>query len=94
MIIIIPAHINNNNIEQSVADHCRETAFYASSEGEKLGLKNSMMLAGLLHDIGKNTLNFDSYIRNAHQGKAVSHKQVVKHIAAVVRAVCTAGEQE
>ena len=74
VISIIPAHINNSNTEQSVDDHCRETACYASSEGKTLSLENTMMSAGLLHDIGKNTLIFDSYIRNAHQGKTISQK--------------------
>ncbi len=74
VIIIISAHINNKNIEQSVEEHCAETAFYASLEGEKLALSNTMMIAGLLHDIGKNTLNFNSYIHNAHNGKSIKKK--------------------
>ena len=53
MIIIISAHINDKNIEQSVEEHCRETAIYASGEGETMALSKTMFLAGLLHDICK-----------------------------------------
>jgi len=66
---MIAAHINKNNIEQSVQEHCRETAAYAASEAQSTGLFNTMFLTGLLHDIGKNTELFNTYIHNAQQGK-------------------------
>ena len=65
------AHIDDNNIEQSVYEHCVGTAFYASEEGENIGLGNVMYLSGILHDIGKNTDEFNDYIHDIHDGKKI-----------------------
>ena len=71
---MIAAHINKDEIEQSVQEHCYETADYASLESRSIGLFHTMFLAGLLHDIGKNTEKFNTYIHNAHQGKKTEKK--------------------
>ena len=71
---MIAAHINKDDIEQSVQEHCCETADYASLESKSIGLYHTMLLVGLLHDIGKNTRKFNTYIHNAHQGKKTEKK--------------------
>ncbi|WP_019680899.1 HD domain-containing protein [Ruminococcus flavefaciens] len=62
------AHISyDKNNEQSVQDHCINTAelcagYCSLFEAEKIG-----WLAGLLHDAGKLCNDFDDYIRgNSH----------------------------
>ena len=53
-----PAHIRGEEKEkvvQSVSEHCRNVAEYASYSMSSLGLKSTAYLAGLLHDMGKYT---------------------------------------
>lgn len=58
------AHIRlSDNEIQSVQAHCTQTASLASGYAEKFGLQNTARLAGILHDIGKFTADFDAYIR-------------------------------
>ena len=67
------AHINGLN-EQSVSLHCKKTAEYASKSGEKIGIKNTMYLAGLLHDLGKFTNEFNEYIHSDKKNeKKINH---------------------
>lgn len=47
---------------QSVAEHCRNTAKYASEALKAVGLEKTAYLAGLLHDCGKHTFRFKQYI--------------------------------
>ncbi|MEE3403251.1 MAG: CRISPR-associated helicase Cas3' [Acutalibacteraceae bacterium] len=48
--------------EQTVVAHCRETAGLAAKFGIMIGLSKAAELAALLHDIGKLTADFNSYI--------------------------------
>ena len=70
------AHINERQQEQSAEEHCRAAAAYAAAEGEDLHLSHTMQLAGLLHDLGKCTAAFDTYLRDAHSGKKVKRGSV------------------
>ena len=57
------AHIRtSDNTEQSVEEHCVNTADYAEIYGKKVNLEKSARLLGLLHDIGKLSSDFDKYI--------------------------------
>lgn len=59
------AHIRESDrMEQSVEEHCRQTAAYAASFAEALGLAKTAKLAGQLHDIGKLSAAFEHYIRS------------------------------
>lgn len=57
------AHIRKiDKSEQSVEDHCIETATLASRYAQVAGLKKTAELSGLLHDMGKFTKAFNDYI--------------------------------
>ena len=83
-----PAHIRidspGQETEQSVAEHCRKTAAYASAALASIGLSKSGYLAGLLHDIVKAKAEFTVYIRRAAHGFPVS-RGTVNHTFAGVR---------
>lgn len=62
-----PAHIRRDTdgaplSEQTVEEHCRNTASYAARALEPAGLSSSGYLAGLLHDAGKFTARFRDYL--------------------------------
>lgn len=56
------AHIREDGTVQSCSDHCRNTASTASSLLRPIRLSNTGYLAGLLHDMGKFSEEFLSYI--------------------------------
>lgn len=49
---------------QSVSEHCHNTAKYAAAALEPVGLSAAGEMAGLLHDLGKYTQKFQSYIKD------------------------------
>lgn len=64
---MIPAHIRND-VEQWVQEHLKNVAKYSRFLGEKVGLGSCAELIGWLHDIGKFTGEFESYIRSSSKG--------------------------
>lgn len=82
-----PAHIRKeitedgieNYVIQSVTEHCRNTATYAAEALKVVGLEKTTYLAGLLHDSGKSTQEFCTYLEDS----VIYDKQVkrgsVKH---------------
>lgn len=58
------AHISNGR-KQTVFEHCRNVSNYAGIEAERVGLGNTLRIAGILHDIGKMTEEFDVYLKKA-----------------------------
>lgn len=58
------AHISEDGLsrEESVAEHTKKTAFLCEKKGKRCGLSQVMSVCGILHDMGKNKLKFDSYI--------------------------------
>lgn len=84
-----PAHIkiaDNEKIVQTVFEHCQKTAYYAKLELKDIGLGNTAYLAGLLHDIGKLTNTFSSYIEKSVAGEDVK-KGSVNHTFAGVKLI-------
>jgi CRISPR-associated endonuclease/helicase Cas3 len=60
------AHIRKEDNEvQSLADHLRESACLAGGFADRIGLKSSGYLLGLVHDLGKASSEFQQYIRSA-----------------------------
>lgn len=70
------AHIRESDYEiQSVQVHLNNVARIARMYGEELGFGAHAELAGLLHDMGKFTKHFTTYIKNAViHGEIVSKK--------------------
>lgn len=71
---VFAAHIKDSRI-QTVEEHCKNVSEYAAQNGKKVGLESTLRLAGLLHDIGKQTNSFNDYIR-----KAVLDSSYIKRI--------------
>ena len=60
------AHIRENDKQiQTVEEHLLEVKALAESSGEKIGVKHITGLAGMLHDFGKYTNEFRTYITEA-----------------------------
>ncbi len=63
---MLTAHIridkNQNPEEQSVEDHCLQTAELAAEMGKRINMESLAKMAGLLHDMGKLSDAFNSYI--------------------------------
>jgi len=60
------AHVRESDRkEQSVEEHLLEVRTLAERYGEKIGVKHLAGLAGLLHDMGKFSQEFQAYIREA-----------------------------
>ena len=79
MEIIYPAHIKYiNNIKhvQTVAEHCRSVAARAGESLKDINLEKTGYLAGLIHDAGKLTESFKSYIEKAAAGEFVQRGSV------------------
>lgn len=57
------AHIRSTDKEeQSVEEHCEQTAILASEYAKTIGLEKTAKSAGILHDIGKLSSVFNNYI--------------------------------
>lgn len=65
---------------QTVKDHCRKTAEYAGRTLETAGFSAAGYLAGLVHDAGKYTGRFQTYLRDGE-----GHRGSVNHTFAGVR---------
>lgn len=64
------AHIReSDHAEQSVEEHCRQTALLAAQYGKSVGLEKTAEAAGYLHDIGKMTKTFNEYIHGENSCK-------------------------
>ncbi|MDQ0496638.1 CRISPR-associated helicase Cas3' [Paenibacillus brasilensis] len=62
------AHIRESDqVIQTVAEHLLETRQLAEAFGDKIGIRHITGLAGMLHDLGKYTEEFQHYIRLAVQ---------------------------
>lgn len=60
------AHIRKSDgEEQLVKDHLKEVQKLAEGYGEKIGVKHLAGLAGMLHDVGKYSNEFQEYLRYA-----------------------------
>lgn len=67
------AHIAEDGRKQSVSEHCRNTAEYASDSLKNIGAEKAAYLAGLLHDLGKFQQEFQEYLfsQNGIRGSVI-----------------------
>lgn len=89
--IVFPAHIKSNGekcVVQSVFQHCRSTAEHARRNLESIGLGNIAYIAGIFHDIGKQTKAFKKYIETVYSDSSKAVRGSVNHTFAGVRYVC------
>lgn len=79
--LIYPAHIllkkDFSSMVQTVEEHSRNTARIAAEHLRKIKLDKAAYLAGIVHDMGKYTLEFKNYLENAVAGKPVRKGSVV-----------------
>lgn len=68
--------INGERMEQTVAEHSLHVAGYAAEKLRGIGLPNTAYLAGLLHDMGKCTANYQEYLLRASAGEEVARGSV------------------
>ena len=77
MIQLLLAHIRNSDFaEQSVQTHLEDVSFLARRYGDSVGLGAHAELAGFLHDMGKFTQHFTTYLKNAVFKQDVSRKKI------------------
>ena len=76
------AHINNNRI-QDCNTHSKNTAVLSASVLSDIGLEHIAYLCGLIHDMGKYTDEFTSYIEAATNGDKIRKGSVIHTFAAV-----------
>lgn len=75
------AHIAEDGRQQTVKEHCCNTAKFACSTLEKVGMGNTAYFAGLLHDVGKYNSEFQAYLKgNGAKGSVIHTFQGVKII--------------
>lgn len=73
------AHIMINKegrMEQTLEDHSRSAASIAEKDLAVAGLGKTAYFAGILHDMGKYTDEFQSYLQNAVEGNSVKRGSV------------------
>lgn len=81
------AHITSKNgirMEQSLSEHCVQTAKYAAESLQNIGFFHMAYLAGLLHDMGKATKKYNDYLEDAFAGKPVVRGSVNHTFAGVI----------
>lgn len=78
------AHIADGGLRrQTVAEHCRKAAGYAAECLSGVGLSKTAYLAGLMHDIGKLTQEYQIYLERSARGEAARRGSVVHTFAGV-----------
>ncbi len=75
---------NGHRIEQTLKQHCVQTAQYASASLKNMGLENTAYLSGLTHDIGKATQKFQQYLENSFRGEMGRRGSVNHTFAGVI----------
>jgi CRISPR-associated endonuclease/helicase Cas3 len=77
------AHIHPiTGTQQSIKGHCYGTAEFAEKFGNKIKLHNLAYIAGVLHDMGKNTQTFKIYLETAVKDKDNTKRGTVNHSGA------------
>lgn len=75
---------NGKRVEQSLREHCIQTAEYAATSLKNIGFYHMAYLAGLLHDMGKATHKYNDYLERAFAGEHVIRGSVNHTFAGVI----------
>ncbi len=76
--------VNGVRVEQTLKDHCLQTARYAAESVERTGLFHTAYLAGLLHDMGKAKREYVEYLEAVHKGESRKRGSVNHTFAGVI----------
>lgn len=78
------AHIRpDTKVEQTCREHCLNTAEYAKKDLTGIGLGKAGWFVGVVHDMGKFTGDFDTYIHKSAERLPVKRGSVIHTFAAV-----------
>lgn len=80
---IFPAHIRPDGTIQTCERHCKNVATASEAFLASVGLRDTGYLGGVLHDCGKFTDEFRTYIEKASRGEKVERGSVIHTFAAV-----------
>lgn len=84
------AHIRDTDGKvQNVAEHCAGVADFSREYTDKLGLESLSRIQGLLHDVGKLTMDFNRYIL----GVSDFHRGELDHSFAGARYICELADE-
>lgn len=86
------AHISENR-EQTVYEHCENVSRYAELEARKVGLGSTLRVAGLLHDVGKLTDEFNEYIHKAVENPNSVRRGSINHSSAGAKYIMDYGSK-
>lgn len=76
--------VNGERKEQSLKEHCFQTAEYAAASIGSLRLYHTVYLAGLIHDAGKGKKEYIDYLEASYRGENVTRGSVNHTFAAVI----------
>jgi CRISPR-associated endonuclease/helicase Cas3 len=76
--------IDGQRIEQSLKDHCFNTAEYASESLQHIGFYHTAYLSGLIHDMGKATAQYNNYLEASFCGEKVVKGSIIHTFTPVV----------
>lgn len=86
------AHISEDR-EQTVYEHCENVSRYAELEARKVGLGSTLRVAGLLHDVGKLTDEFNEYIHKAVENPNSVRRGSINHSSAGAKYIMDYGSK-
>lgn len=86
------AHISNQRV-QTVYEHCENVSRYAELEAKHVRLGNTLKIAGLLHDVGKLTDEFNDYIHKSAKNPKSVKRGSVNHSSAGAKYVMDFGAE-
>lgn len=86
------AHISNQRV-QTVYEHCENVSRYAELEAKHVRLGNTLKIAGLLHDVGKLTDEFNDYIHKSAKNPKSAKRGSVNHSSAGAKYIMDFGAE-
>lgn len=79
---------------QYIFDHLQNCAEYSKKMGQEIGIPTMCFLVGLLHDSGKATTAFQSYINGETKGKVIHSNTGARYLKEVSQSVWKNGQEK